>query len=203
MNDIERFDHDERTSSRVLQQYKGKPRYEALVGLLAKQADEIESALIDVYRSRGIDVATGASLLKLARRVVQPVNTDDADVIRQLIRTRIVARKSQGTINDALAVLRTFVPDEQRQLIEYYPASLVVHLPDDISDAVARATIGYLGDAIPGGVSVHLVYLPSPLVSGDEIRFSAATDWPSGTPTFSAATDWPTGSPVFAAVIRE
>ena len=202
--DIDEVDHDARINERALDQHLDKPRLRALSAAFAIELQEIEQAALDVLVNRATDVAEGASLEQIARIVSQAITTSDVATLRLLVKTRIVVRRSFGTINDLLAILRTFIPGEQRLLTEYFPAAVLVGVPDDIGDELASAVIELLAQATAGGVATYLVYLAEPTVLGEELRLSDATDWPGGAPkAFNDSGTWPAGpGNVFAAVKR-
>ena len=201
--DIDIVDHDARIDERALNQHMDKPRLRSLSAALAVEAQEIEQAALDVLINRAIDSATGASLEQIARIVGQAITTSDVTTLRLLIKTRIVVRRSFGTINDLLAVMRTFIPNEQRYIIEYFPAAILLGLPDNFSEEMANAVVEFLAQATCAGVATHLVYLAEPTVLGEELRFSDAADWPGGAGAFSDSATWPAGpGQVFAAVKR-
>ncbi|MGN6108545.1 MAG: hypothetical protein ACTHU0_25795 [Kofleriaceae bacterium] len=73
---------------------------------------DVQNALVQLLTLRGIDVAVGAQLDVLGKKVGQPRNGLSDDVYRRYIRARIIANRSRGSIGDVLRVADLVIYDD-------------------------------------------------------------------------------------------
>lgn len=124
---------------------------------------EIENALWGVLVERLIDDAVGAQLDGVGRIVGQlrlAGQTDD--VYRRFVRARAATSKSSGTIDQLLNITRLVLNDDDVSIetVNYGTASLVQRLHGVVfTDDVLEIAIGFLRDAVAGGVRLILEYL--------------------------------------------
>lgn len=101
------LDHAARARARVLAQYRERTTWlVALLEELGASVQEVEDALFDVVDQLSISNATGIWLERLGGIVGEPRAGQSNDVIyRRFIRARVKANRSNGTLEDVLAVL--------------------------------------------------------------------------------------------------
>lgn len=75
-----------------------------LFDIVTNELDQLYKAINDVRDAIDIDLATGETLTKLAKNVNQDRGTVNDVVLRVLIKAKIAADMSEGTINTILAV---------------------------------------------------------------------------------------------------
>lgn len=134
----------ERGRSRLLHQFKGKPRLEALLGVCLGPLQEVEIAAWQLLVERTIDTAIGHALRILAHQVGLRGYDSRADApLRRLVRAWILVQRSSGTSEDLIAVVRAFAASTAIELRPYYPAAIVVRLRDLI-DGLEGWLLGWL-----------------------------------------------------------
>lgn len=99
-------EHVETALSRILYQFKEKPKFEAFITAFVQQFQDIEDVIGQLLTDRQIDTATGENLNVLGRIVGQPrEGRTDADY-RLWIKARIQINKSSGTTEEIYNVLK-------------------------------------------------------------------------------------------------
>ena len=76
---IEQITYSEKSVNRLIQQYRDKPKFVALIGLYASIAQEIEDTVFDMLLLRDVETAVGAQLDVIGRIVGQDRAIADAD----------------------------------------------------------------------------------------------------------------------------
>lgn len=184
-------DHVERGLAKLISQYRGKPRLEALLASWLVAVQEVEDAIIDVMVSRLIDSAVNEQL-RMIGRIVGQANEDswDDDTYRIFIKGRIRANKSNGHGDDVIAVLR-LVEATTFTLREYYPATMFA---DYVTTTVSPAAIliKLARRAKSSAVRLQLLYGDHD-VGVDGFSFCAGTTDVSSTTEGSALSDESTG----------
>lgn len=141
--------------SRLLEQYKGKPAFEALLKIYLDSIQEFEDAVFAVRLSMMLDSAVGEQLDFLGAFVGETRNGKDDDVYRVWIRVRIRLNRSFGEARDIIECLRlaTNKPFEYREYDDACFAILFSERPDFPNDL---ALIAYLAKA--AGIGLSFVY---------------------------------------------
>ena len=97
-------DWQSRLRARIYWQFKGKPKIQAWVDMVARQFADLEDAYQSLLTLPSIDDSAGAQLDLLGRLVGQ-LRGGVADVIyRQYLRAAVVAKKSGGRAEDIYKV---------------------------------------------------------------------------------------------------
>lgn len=100
-------DHVARSVSRLLWQYRDKPRIRALISAYAMEIQTIEDALQTLGDVLDFEEQEGVTLANIARLIgLDPSGRDDA-TIRTLIRTEILINRSSGTMPELFAIVAT------------------------------------------------------------------------------------------------
>ncbi len=155
-------DHVARGLARLLQQFKGQPRIEALLTGYLEQVQELEDSLWDLRTLRSLDLAEGEQLDRLGEIVGQARGGLDDDNYRQLIRARIQANRSDGQADRLLLIARLVLSIGDSEpiltLTEGFPASVVIQNFDDIDPVDPNVVFGLLHDAKAAGVRLQFIY---------------------------------------------
>lgn len=126
-------DHVSRGLSRLIEQYKGKPRLEAYVRSFLKEVQTLSDAAWVVLVSRLIDDAVGEQLTVLGRLVGQGRVADDDERFRVIVRARIAVNRSHGHIDDIIVVAKLLFAAVPFTLTEFFPHAMVLTIGDSIS----------------------------------------------------------------------
>jgi hypothetical protein len=161
-------DHAARALDRLKQQFRGKPKVEALVTALMGPVQAVEDALYQLLTERGVDTAIGTQLDAIGKVVGQPRGGLSDDTYRRYIRARITANRSSGLV-DELNLIARLVLDDPTVVItttQYPPASVVMSLtvavvPQDLGVAL----VAFLRKATAAGVRILLHFQPQTLAA--------------------------------------
>lgn len=157
---------------RTIERWRDKAVFAAIRDAAAGEMAEIENAFWNIFLSRFIDHAYGASLDLLGRIVGEGRDGRDDPSYRVRIRARIKVNQSTGSIPDMLAVLELLDPSAF-YIYDAAPATMVIVMasaPTGFATATEIADLA--GEASGAGIGV-VVAIPSdataPLVWGDTI----------------------------------
>jgi hypothetical protein len=99
-------DHVEEGRGLLLEQYKGKPRLDALLASYTRQVQKLEDAVWSVILGRMLENAVGVQLDKIGKIVGQP-RLGEPDVrYRMLIQVRIAINRSSGYPDEIVNIVR-------------------------------------------------------------------------------------------------
>lgn len=120
-------EHVETALTRILYQFKDKPKFEAFITAFVQQFQDIEDVIGQLLTDRQIDTATGENLNILGRIVGQPREGRTDANYRLWIKARIQINRSSGRSEEIYNVLRLItgflaVGDFQIEELDY-PAS--------------------------------------------------------------------------------
>ena len=150
-------DHVAQGQALWIQQYKNKPRLEALLASYTQEVQELEDAIWEVRLSRYIDNATGAQLETLARLVGQTPQGENDALLRLLVKVRIRINRSHGHFNDILAIGHLLFGDAAFSLSELYPTFMLLEAEHAWDGDVSAARVaGLLQEAAAGSVRIDL-----------------------------------------------
>jgi hypothetical protein len=152
----ESLDHVARGLSKLLEQFKGKPRIEKWLTIYLEQVQEVEHALWQLLVDRVLDVAVGAQLDGWGSIVGQPRGSMDDTDYRIFIKARILVNLSNGKPEELIAILRLILETSGVvDFTEQYPAGIRIiinmALPFD-----ASVPFELMREAKPGGVRLSL-----------------------------------------------
>lgn len=151
-------DHRADGLAKMLAQFKGLPRIEALVGALMDQIQKIENVLWELYTEDWIDTASGDRLDVLGAIVGEERGGATDDDYRAFIRARIRVNRSTGLLSELVEIVRLIQSDDLGvRAREYYPAALQVE-PEEEVIVDAHRVAAMLQDAAPAGVALRFVY---------------------------------------------
>lgn len=170
-------DHAESGVSLLLQEYKDRPRIDALIRSVLNRVQEVEDATWDVLMSRVVDTATGAQLDIIGRIVRQPRISTDDETYRARIKTKIRANRSGARPDDIIevALLASGIPPEKLTYTELAPLTFIVETFAPVIDyEVAKTTAELIRFSKPPGVRGSYHY--STLEESETFAFSTTDE---------------------------
>ncbi len=155
--------------------FLGKPRIASFIWALVTGLQEVENAIQSVITLRMVDTATLTQLKVLGKIVGQRYASEDTEVYRSLIKARIAANRSSGTMNDILRVVQAL---DYAHIPEWWlPANNIIALRIDGDDALPiTAAHSVLRDAKAGHETLYTYHLAG---SGTLAKWDSATN-PNG-----------------------
>jgi hypothetical protein len=149
------IDHVVEGTSKVISQYRDKPKFMTRVACYLFMLQRIEDAFQALSTAFNVDTATGFRLDWVGRKVGQPRIGSDDSVYRIYIKARIRANRSRGKIADLQAVADLLLHDWA-----YFegPQYIQVETNDNLTLEGARAVYSLLHDAKPAGPTLFLLY---------------------------------------------
>lgn len=147
--------------ARLLQQYRNKPQFAALVQSYLNRIQELENAAWEVILYRLLPNAEGAQLDSLGRIVGRGRgNLSDSNYLLA-IQAEIRINRSCGTPEDMIAVARLSLPAGDPFIYqEAYPAVALFTVLIPESSAIIGILFQSLTRAKPGGVKLMLSWFP-------------------------------------------
>lgn len=171
---VEGVDHVASALSNLTIQFKNKPNITSITTALMIEANFVEAALQQLQFGRTIYNATGIQLDVLGHIVGQPrAGLVDSDYRRYLL-ARIRTNRSQGTVEDLIAVSILILGDPNALIActHWGKSSIIVEIRNtSVTDSVAAILLSFLQDAIAAGVRVVLHYSGS--VPANTFRFDS------------------------------
>jgi vacuolar-type H+-ATPase subunit E/Vma4 len=153
-------DHAVRALARLAQQFKAKPRLQAVLDNLNAQTQALEDALWQLYSERLLETAVGAQLDNLGRILDQARESATDDEYRVRLRARMIARRSSGTTSEVLAVFRVLLPDAALTLTSGYPAGFDLELGGvAITSSLVSLYVSFLKAARAAGLYAALRWI--------------------------------------------
>lgn len=113
-------DHLAQALDKLIQRYKGKPRFAAWLGTFLRQVQDLEDAAHAVDDSRDLDTADDARLEIIARLVQQQRRGAATEQFRRYIKARIKANRSDGSPEALKGVAQTVL--NQGTYLDVYPS---------------------------------------------------------------------------------
>lgn len=165
MSDLtEITDHAGEAVARLPMQHRDQPGIEAMVRALAAQAQEIETAIIDLLLDRTVETAIGVHLDRIGDIVgeTRDGETDD-EIYRRRVRARIYANRSSGTAEELIRIVHVLQTTNERA------ENKAVISRQDIAHVVVKIEprVGLEGGATPAAVAdVMIAFLRDAKVAG-------------------------------------
>jgi hypothetical protein len=145
----------EQGRDRLLHQFKGRPRLEAVQGVMLGQLQHIEVALWQLWAERRLSVATFETLRAVARRLgVRGYDTMPDSLLRRLCLAWIRVLRSDGNPEDLIAIVRLFTGSSSFALDPMFPASVIVRLGMGLTGEEAWLLGRLLRKAASAGVRI-------------------------------------------------
>ncbi len=164
-------DHEVAAVARLPEQHRDKVKFPALIDALAKPANAVDAAMMQLLTERQIDTAVGTQLDAIGKLVgIDRADVDatlsDADY-RRYVRAKIWTFKSGGTVEDVIRVMKLVIDDSAATISVLTPRDLGSWVKTDaefiaridnvaVADAVAEIAAQYLRDSASAGVRAIL-----------------------------------------------
>lgn len=155
MNSDPIANHVAKAKDRLIEQYKGKVRLEALIESIVNPLQEIEDVLNALGTNRWIDSASGVQLDKVGKIVGAYRETGQSDEdFRSIIKVQVILNLNQGTPEEIISAAQFYIGAIFIWYLEVYPAAVDI-FSSTVIPLNQRARIkGQLGKFLPAGVSL-------------------------------------------------
>jgi hypothetical protein len=138
-------------------QFQGAPVIEAILASWADQCQDIEDMLVDVLVLMALPDATGVQLDILGRIVGEPRLGRTDDEYRIAIGARVRGNRSNGTVEDIIAVL--VASDDRGYLVQEFERASFQVFADDAMTADAAGVVNNVLQSIKGaGIRADFIY---------------------------------------------
>lgn len=105
--------------------------FEKLIGIYARQIQELETAIFQVLILTRLANAAGAQLDVIGRIVGRRRSDEDDERYRDLLNAQILINLASGTIPEILAIVEIIVgPTIDLEFIQYFPAAFELEADD-------------------------------------------------------------------------
>jgi hypothetical protein len=124
-------DHVAQALAALAEQYKGKPRVEALLTAFVNQVQKAEDGLWTLWSGRQFGASAGAAFLDVCGRIVGEPRSGRSDASYLIaLRARILLNVSSGTIEELYAIFALLCAGTglSFQIAEFYPKAFVMRL---------------------------------------------------------------------------
>lgn len=154
--------------------FLGKPRIASFVWAIISGLQEVEDAIQSVINLRQVDNAELPQLQVLGRIVGQIYSAEEVETYRALIKARIVANRSSGTINDLLRVIQAM--DYAGVPRWWNPDNTIISIRIDEDDTVPLAAINQVLRAAKAAHERLIIY-STPAANPHAIWGASAGGW--------------------------
>lgn len=165
----------------LFQQYRGKPRMEAMLRALLAPVQALEDATTAMLSVFDLSSAVGDQLDKIGGILVEPRYARGDEEYRRVLRVRVRALRSEGRIQDLEEVatlweLGAIGPDTAGtvRLVEHYPQTVVLTLVTEGAPFDPWGLARWLQRAKAASIRLVLIYMPGG--EGSTFRMSGTDD---------------------------
>jgi hypothetical protein len=133
----------------------GESNTQKALRALLSPAAELEAAMQAVLRGRNVETAIGVQLTLIGKLVGRTGRDPDDEIERRLVRAQIAANKSDGLVEDKIAVATMVLDDPAaRIVIDMVGAAATILRVEDVavSEVVAAVLVQLVIKAASGGV---------------------------------------------------
>ena len=155
-------DWQSRLRARIYWQFKGKPKIQAWVDMVAKQFADLEDAFQSLLTLPSIDDSAGAQLDLLGRLLGQARGGVDDATYRLYLRAAIVAEKSGGRGEDIYRTFAALFPGSPLLLVSGGVKSFYLRVGQVLTRAQALVGQQFLLRAKEAGARANLIWQESP-----------------------------------------
>lgn len=178
---IETVNHTARALSRLVEQFKHQQPIIDWLEAVAGSCQPLEEAYQQLLLLRRIDTGEGEQLNVIGRIVGQPREGRDDAAYKPILRARVAANKSEGTIEDIVNICKLAVDSPDTHVIarsEPIASANVEVSSIAIDDDIADALIVLLRGAVKAGVRLLLVTSSFPI--GETFRYDVGPGYDVG-----------------------
>ena len=155
-------DHGPRALDRLIWQFKGKPRFAALITSYTNQIQQIEDAAWDVLLLRAIDNPnTAGAQLDVIGRIVGQARQGMSDVdYRVFLSARVRVNKSSGKAEELIEITSLLVSGKLL-IRETYPKSFEIEATEQVTVNARVVAQSFLERAKPRGTRLQFIASPA------------------------------------------
>lgn len=147
--------HNIDAQKRLLQQYKGKAKIEALLAALGSdQIQDLEDTLTQLLSRLVVDNSEGVQLDNIGKIVGQIRNGLDDATYRLFLHAKIGRNVSEGDIERVISVWKILAGAGIIQVIENFPAEVELFSDSPLSDELAAIALPLMQDVVGAGIKV-------------------------------------------------
>lgn len=162
--------HVAQAIDRLLQQYKGQPRIEAILTAFVEQIQEAENAIYSLDAGRQLSSAVGAQLDELGT-LLNYERGGLSDAVYLIFLRGVIARNfSDGTLTAIREELVLLLDAEETLIFENFPAEFSAQFSDSSRDSTLFATIARFVQEC-AGAGIRFGSLTEFAASGDAFAF--------------------------------
>ena len=147
------IDHITDGASKVVSQYRGKPKFLLRLACYLNQVQHLEDAIFATYNAFRPDTATGFRLDWIGRKVGQPRLGSD-ETFRLLIKARIRVNRSLGRASDLDTVCALLLAAWTH---DSWSTTIQIYTPDGVTAEMRAVIHGLLQAAAAAGVPVFFL----------------------------------------------
>lgn len=167
---LHNLEHYEQAINELIELFKHGPRNQAITLTVMEQVQELEDAMWAMYEGFLLDNAVDDQLDILGAIVGERRQGRTNDDYRAAVRVRILVNRSDGHLEQLLAICRGLVPSATIYTQEQFPAGIRIKF-STMGTTTLRTALQMLRQAKAGGVRLFLSYGPSTVgaVDGDPL----------------------------------
>lgn len=156
--------HEDIAVSRLVSQFKGKLKFEALLRVLAARWQGLENAYAQVLQNRWLHNATSSQLEGIGAILGLPRVGGTADISYRIqLYARIEAMRSSGTPEEYMSVFLVLLPTADPGVTEHPPAAFTIRLGSMPLTTLEVASYWRLARQMkPSGVRMTFEYRTTP-----------------------------------------
>jgi len=143
--------------NRLLEQYKDKTRFEALISGLAARTQTLETVFNDLFTDRSLTGASGAQLDGLGEIVDQPRGGLTDEIYRIRLFAKIAQNVSKSTPEDLINIFKLLMQANKIYYYEVYPAAVYMTAIGSNPIGDTSEIIKAVNDSRAGGVAIDLL----------------------------------------------
>lgn len=149
--------HISEALEKLIEQYKGSEKINALITSLVSGFQEIEISSCDLYGRLDVLNATGESLDKIGEIVGQKRLGNEDSFYRTLILTRIGINLSNGQPETIIDTFKVLSGASIVHLQEYFDGAIGIYADAELEQEQLQFTLNLLNKVLPSGVRIaHL-----------------------------------------------
>lgn len=156
------FEIDEDRLSEAQKQFicflRCNPQLESLLACVVEQIQDIERVTVSMFTLRDCETAKGDALDKIGEIVGVPRAGRSDTIFRDTIKAQIVTNRTSGTGEEIIAAVSAFLdPGTVVELVEYYPATMAVYFPNQLTET-PEPIVFTVGQNKAAGVNIYTWY---------------------------------------------
>jgi hypothetical protein len=153
-------DHYKQALDKLIQRYKGKPIFAAMLKSYLRQVQDLEDATVAVSASRDVDTADETRLEVIGRIVGQPPSGASLETYRLYVKVRILVNRSDGSPETVKKIARTLLGQGTTLHESSMAMSLAVKGPIDLGVIDPDVVFELLDEAHSAGIKFSFEFFP-------------------------------------------